>query len=72
MESSGTVGCDVNHSEPKSPSSSPVCQTKSIERLLRGAVCSRFAISMSETVPEPSSSAPFAIESPCSGGWIPM
>src|SRR5664279_5072473 len=32
IESIGTVGCDVNHSDPNSPSSSPVCHTNSIDR----------------------------------------
>jgi hypothetical protein len=73
MESIGTVGCDVNHSEPYSPSSSPVCHTNSIDRRGAGrcATAAR-AMARSATLPVPSSSAPFATESPSSGGWIPM
>ena len=64
IESRGTVGWSVNHCDPHSPFSSPVCDTKSSERARRaGAVANASAISSSATVPEPSSSAPLLTES---------
>ncbi len=54
----------MNQVEPNSPSSSPVCQTKMIERFgFTRWVEIRWAISSTDTVPEPSSSAPLSIES---------
>ena len=62
IDASGMVGWSVNHFEPSSPDSSPVCDTKMMERA--GFSLANFsAISSSTAVPEPSSSAPFMIES---------
>ena len=54
IESRGTVGWSVNHVEPNSPSSSPVCHTKMIERFgFTRLVAMRWAISSTDTVPVP-------------------
>ena len=59
IESRGTVGWSVNHSEPYSPSSSPVCHTNTTERFGFTGIAARFsAISSTAIDPEPSSSAP--------------
>ncbi len=64
IESRGTVGWSVNQRDPNRPSSSPVCQTNRIDRFgFTRSVAMRCAISSTETVPEPSSSAPLSIES---------
>ena len=64
MESRGMVGLSVKYCEPKRPSSSPVCQTKMIERFgLALAPANASAISSTAVVPDPSSSAPLKIES---------
>ena len=52
----------MNHLEPSRPASSPWCETKMIERA-GFSVANFSAISSITTVPEPSSSAPFMIES---------
>ena len=59
IESRVTVGWSVNQAEPNNPASSPVCQTKMIERCgLTFAPISASATSSTVTVPVPSSSAP--------------
>ena len=68
IESRGTVGWSVNQRLPCSPDSSPVCQTKSSDRLGRTPPrASDSAISSRPIEPEPSSSAPFTIESSRAG-----
>ena len=59
IESRATGMCSLNHCEPSSPFSSPVCQTKSIERFgFRRDAAMFSAISSTAMEPEPSSSAP--------------
>jgi hypothetical protein len=63
IRSTRHVGWSVNQREPTIPSSSAVCQTKSMERAGRDARADASAMASSPTEPEPSSSAPLLIES---------
>ena len=68
IESRGTVGWRVNQSAPSRPISSAVCQTNSTDRFGRCPPFARYsAISSTDTLPLPSSSAPFSTES--RRGW---
>ena len=71
IESIGTVELLAKYCDPNNPFSSAVCQTKSTERL-GGLFLNARARASSDTDPEPSSSAPFAIESGVVRGCTPM
>ena len=59
IESRSTVGLSVKYWDPKSPSSSPTCQTKSSDRFGRWRdIANDSAISSTLIDPEASSSAP--------------